>query len=153
MSKTVRTSSISPPPGQEDQSARLAASAEVGQVEGTTLTINFDSRDGLVAPFFTSSFAFFGGNSREWLQTLIDFSPHLARRSFCAVASLPTHAVRAVGRSYVDGCTSFARLVAVCVSATVDGLSVRTGSGADEYGQQRFLQHCGVSFPMLGSFA
>ncbi len=27
---------ISPPPGQEDQSARLAASAEVGQVEGTT---------------------------------------------------------------------------------------------------------------------
>ena len=37
MSKTVRTSPISPPPGQEDQSARLAASAEVGQVEGTTL--------------------------------------------------------------------------------------------------------------------
>lgn len=35
MSKTVRTSSISPPPGQQDQSARLAASAEVGQVEGT----------------------------------------------------------------------------------------------------------------------
>ena len=27
---------ISPLPGQEDQSARLAASAEVGQVEGTT---------------------------------------------------------------------------------------------------------------------
>lgn len=37
MSKTVRTSSISPPPGQQDQSARLAASAEVGQVEGTNL--------------------------------------------------------------------------------------------------------------------
>lgn len=35
MSKTVRTSPISPPPGQQDQSARLAASAEVGQVEGT----------------------------------------------------------------------------------------------------------------------
>lgn len=35
MSTTVRTSSISPPPGQQDQSARLAASAEVGQVEGT----------------------------------------------------------------------------------------------------------------------
>ena len=35
MSKTVHTSPISPPPGQEDQSARLAASAEVGQVEGT----------------------------------------------------------------------------------------------------------------------
>lgn len=35
MSKTVCTSSISPPPGQQDQSARLAASAEVGQVEGT----------------------------------------------------------------------------------------------------------------------
>lgn len=37
MSKTVRTSPISPPPGQEDQSARLAASAQVGQVEGTNL--------------------------------------------------------------------------------------------------------------------
>ena len=35
MSKTVRTSSISSPPGQQDQSARLAASAKVGQVEGT----------------------------------------------------------------------------------------------------------------------
>ncbi|MGJ7465288.1 hypothetical protein [Comamonas thiooxydans] len=35
MSKTVCTSSISPSPGQQDQSARLAASAEVGQVEGT----------------------------------------------------------------------------------------------------------------------
>ena len=35
MSKTVRTSSTSPLPGQEDQSARLAASAEVGQVEDT----------------------------------------------------------------------------------------------------------------------
>ena len=35
MSKTVRTSPISPPPGQEDQSARLAASAQVDQVEGT----------------------------------------------------------------------------------------------------------------------
>lgn len=41
MSKTVRTSSISPPPGQQDQSARLAASAEVGQVEGTTKPSNF----------------------------------------------------------------------------------------------------------------
>lgn len=37
MSTTSRTSPISSPPGQEDQSARLAASAEVGQVEGTTL--------------------------------------------------------------------------------------------------------------------
>ena len=36
MSKTVHTSPISPLPGQEDQSARLAASAEVGQVEGTS---------------------------------------------------------------------------------------------------------------------
>ncbi|WP_326999451.1 hypothetical protein [Comamonas testosteroni] len=35
MSKTVHTSPLSPPPGQEDQSARLAASAKVGQVEGT----------------------------------------------------------------------------------------------------------------------
>ncbi|WP_314971921.1 hypothetical protein [Comamonas testosteroni] len=35
MSKTVRTSPISPPPGQQDQSARLAASAQVDQVEGT----------------------------------------------------------------------------------------------------------------------
>ena len=36
MSKTVHTSPISPLPGQEDQSARLAASAKVDQVEGTT---------------------------------------------------------------------------------------------------------------------
>lgn len=35
MSTTPQTSSISSPPGQEDQSARLAASAQVGQVEGT----------------------------------------------------------------------------------------------------------------------
>lgn len=35
MSTTAYTSPISSPPGQEDQSARLAASAEVGQVEGT----------------------------------------------------------------------------------------------------------------------
>lgn len=35
MSKTVHTSLISPLPGQEDQSARLAASAKVDQVEGT----------------------------------------------------------------------------------------------------------------------
>ena len=35
MSTTPLTSRISPLPGQEDQSARLAASAEVGQVEGT----------------------------------------------------------------------------------------------------------------------
>lgn len=35
MSKTVHTSPISPPPGQQDQSARLAASAQVDQVEGT----------------------------------------------------------------------------------------------------------------------
>lgn len=44
MSKTVRTSSISPPPGQQDQSARLAASAEVGQVEGTIAAL-FVRRD------------------------------------------------------------------------------------------------------------
>ncbi len=31
----LSTVPISPLPGQEDQSARLAASAEVGQVEGT----------------------------------------------------------------------------------------------------------------------
>ena len=37
MSITSHTSPKSPLPGQEDQSARLAASAEVGQVEGTTL--------------------------------------------------------------------------------------------------------------------
>lgn len=36
MSITRRTSPISPPPGQKDQSARLAASAKVDQVEGTT---------------------------------------------------------------------------------------------------------------------
>lgn len=36
MSFTSRTfPPLSPPPGQEDQSARLAASAEVGQVEDT----------------------------------------------------------------------------------------------------------------------
>ena len=35
MSTTPHTSPISPLPGPEDQSARLAASAEVGQVEGT----------------------------------------------------------------------------------------------------------------------
>lgn len=35
MSTTPHTSPISPLPGQQDQSARLAASAEVGQVEGT----------------------------------------------------------------------------------------------------------------------
>ena len=35
MSTTPLTSRISPLPGQEDQSARLAASAKVGQVEGT----------------------------------------------------------------------------------------------------------------------
>ena len=35
MSTTSRTSPISSPPGQEDQSARLAASAEVGQVGDT----------------------------------------------------------------------------------------------------------------------
>ena len=35
MSKTVHTSPISPPPGQQDQSVRLAASAQVDQVEGT----------------------------------------------------------------------------------------------------------------------
>ena len=37
MSNTPRTSPISPLPGQDDQSARLAAAAEVGQVEGTNL--------------------------------------------------------------------------------------------------------------------
>ena len=35
MSKTVHTSPISPPPGQKDRSACLAASAKVDQVEGT----------------------------------------------------------------------------------------------------------------------
>lgn len=35
MSTTSQTSPISSPPGQEDQGARLAASAKVGQVEGT----------------------------------------------------------------------------------------------------------------------
>ena len=33
---------IGSPPGQEDQSARLAASAEVGQVEGTNFRDFFD---------------------------------------------------------------------------------------------------------------
>ena len=37
MSTIPHTSPISPLPGQQDQSARLAASAEVGQVEGTTI--------------------------------------------------------------------------------------------------------------------
>lgn len=35
MSTTPQTLPISSPPGQEDQGARLAASAQVGQVEGT----------------------------------------------------------------------------------------------------------------------
>ena len=35
VASTAQESPISPLPGQEDQSARLAASAEVGQVEGT----------------------------------------------------------------------------------------------------------------------
>lgn len=41
MSTTSRTSPISPLPGQEDQIARLAASAEVGQVEGTNALEQF----------------------------------------------------------------------------------------------------------------
>lgn len=118
-----------------------------------SLTIGLNARDGLVAPFFASAFTLFGGDSREWLQTFIDFSPHLARRRFCAVASLSTHAVRSIGGAYVYGCTSFAGLVAVCVPAAVDGLSRCAGSGADEYGQQRSLQHCDVSLPILESFA
>lgn len=36
MSTTPQTLPISSPPGQEGQGARLAASAKVGQVEGTT---------------------------------------------------------------------------------------------------------------------
>ena len=36
MSTTRRTSHISPPPGQKDLGARLAASVQVDQVEGTT---------------------------------------------------------------------------------------------------------------------
>lgn len=35
VASTAQESPVSPLPGQEDQSARLAASAEVGQVEGT----------------------------------------------------------------------------------------------------------------------
>ena len=37
----LSTVPISPLPGQEDQSARLAASAEVGQVEGTNALEHF----------------------------------------------------------------------------------------------------------------
>lgn len=37
MSTTPQTLPISSPPGQEDQGARLAASAKVDQVEGTQL--------------------------------------------------------------------------------------------------------------------
>ena len=47
MSTTSRTSPISFPPGQEDQSARLAAAAEVGQVEGTTRVSLQDFEDRL----------------------------------------------------------------------------------------------------------
>ena len=153
MCTSVRTSPISPPPGQQDQSARLAASAEVGQVVDTSLGIDFHTRNGLIAPFFASAFTLFRGDSREWLKTLIDFSPHLAPRGFCAVAPLSTHAVGTVGWPYVNGCTSFAGLVAVCASTAVDGLSGCTGYGAYEYGQQRSLQHC--EFPLFvgGSFA
>ncbi|WP_152965182.1 hypothetical protein [Comamonas testosteroni] len=35
VASTAQESPVSPLPGQEDQSVRLAASAEVGQVEGT----------------------------------------------------------------------------------------------------------------------
>ena len=51
MSTTSRTSPISSPPGQEDQSARLAAAAEVGQVEGTIYRPINEYLDWLYAEF------------------------------------------------------------------------------------------------------
>lgn len=41
MSTTRHTSPISPPPGQDGQGARLAASAQVDQVEGTHVLEHF----------------------------------------------------------------------------------------------------------------
>ena len=49
VASTAQESPVSPLPGQEDQSARLAASAEVGQVEGTNLCSNCGS--GLLEEF------------------------------------------------------------------------------------------------------
>lgn len=50
MSTTPRTSPLSPPPGQQDQSARLAASAEVGQEGGTQISFAAFARSACVVP-------------------------------------------------------------------------------------------------------
>lgn len=119
-----------------------------------SLGIDFDSRYGFVASLFAPSFALFRGRSGKWLHRLVMFPPHVASYRVYRGAFLAAHAVRTIGWSYINGCPSFTRFVAVRVSAPVNGvLSPCTTSGADKYGQHRSLQHRKLLFPVPVSFA
>lgn len=89
MSKTVRTSSISPPPGQQDQSARLAASAEVGQVEGTITDEQLCAwHDAQTEEFLVDMYYRFGADTPRQVWAAFKYATRTLRCSHCDSARL-----------------------------------------------------------------
>lgn len=140
------------PSAKKGEVDSVAAPGLVG-VGGTNSAINFDARNGFVSALFPSSFTFLRGNASERLHSLVVLAPNLTTRRLCRGALLPAHAVSPVGRSDIDGCTSFARLIAIGVSTPVYRLSGYAGSRANEHGEHRSLQHGEFPFSISGSFA
>lgn len=131
MSTTPRISPISSPPGQEDQSARLAASAEVGQVEGTIQ----DFRDHLL-------------NQRESL-SLISAMEEKVLAIECALHELDLY----VGKPRISVLEQFQRWLetkAHAASACVDGSSAYPT--AAELGHLYVIAECRAATKLLMQF-
>lgn len=146
-------SSLRPPPGQQDQGARLAAPATVGQVGGTLSRLYLDPGYGFVASFFSSACAFFSWDAYDFFSEIVKGSLAASVDRFIAHALFPAQAVGSFCREHVDDCCSFAWLVAIRVSAFVDGFGVGGRAGAYECGQCNSLQHFVAPYSHMGSVA
>lgn len=115
--------------------------------------IRFDAGDRLVAPLFALSCAFLWRDTCQRLRRFVQTSMEVAHNGFVTGATLTAHAVCAFRRSDVHSLSVWTRLVAVCVAASVDRLSVSSTCAADSQRKHHLLPHVVPSFPKLGSLA
>lgn len=138
---------VCPPPDHEGRSDCLAAPAEAGQGVCTPSRLNFDSGNGFEPLFFSQASLFVWSDACQRLKGFVIGLVKVAHCGFVAHAFCSAHAVRSLGRAYVYRTSSGARLIGVCVSASVERvLRVATESRAKSQHQHYFLHSV---FPVI----
>lgn len=132
--------SVCPSPAHEGSSDSLAAPAEAVQGVCTPSGLNFDSGNGSEPSFFSLACPFFWSDAGQRLNGFVVRLVEVAHCCLVAHAFCSAHAVRSLGGAYVYRASSWARLIAVCVSASVERvLRVTVESGTESHHQHYFL--------------